>query len=234
MLAFDPIEFRETLAPTVRAKGDSVCMKTFTATLVTCASLFAAANAQVPLNPNVPDPPQRSIRAATQRDGFFVRDTHVFIVRDGITTRVDREILFPNGLRVLPNATVTLRNGKEVTLLPNQWLDFEGSIDDYVAQAPTGAIVVEKTRESGVSARDGITVSGADVFITRNGTTDKVVADLRLPNGAVVKPDGTVLLGNGRHVTLRANQVLDLHGVLHEAPVVPNAPGVAPSTNPPQ
>jgi hypothetical protein len=214
-------------------------MKTFTTTFLLCASLAAAAHAQVPLNPNVPDPPQRSIRAATQRDGFFVRDTHIFMVRDGITTRVDREIVFPNGVRVQPNASVTLRDGNQVTLLPNQWLDFEGSIDDSVAQAPTApevkAEVKEKTRESGVSARDGITISGTDVFITRNGATDKVVADLRLPNGTVVKADGTVLLRGGRRVTLRADQVLDLHGVLHESPVSPNpAGGVTPSTNPPQ
>ena len=209
-------------------------MKIFALTFLACASLIGAANAQAPLNPNIPDTPTRAIRADTPRDGFFARDTHVFMVRNGVTTRVDREILFPNGLRVQPNGTVTMRNGVERTLLPDQWLNFEGSLDDAVAQAPA-VPPAGASRESGVSARDGITISGTDVFITRNGATNKVTGEVHLPNGAVVKADGTVLLGNGNKITLRANQLLDLHGVLHEAPVAPNpAGGVAPSSNPPQ
>ncbi|MDR3402353.1 MAG: hypothetical protein P4L99_07625 [Chthoniobacter sp.] len=207
-------------------------MKTIASTLFIFAALFGAANAQAPLNPNIPDPPQRVIRTGTPRDGFFVRDTHVFIVRNGVTTRVDREILFPNGLRVQPNGTVTMRDGSEVTLLPNQWLDFEGALDDYVAEAPTGPTKAAD-RDSGISARDGVTISGTDVFITRNGATSKVTTNLQLSNGVIVHPDGTVLLGNGKKITLRANQLLDLHGVLHEAPVIANpAGGVEPSSNP--
>ena len=215
-------------------------MKNFTLTFALCASLLTAVNAQVPQSQpeNVPEPQPRRIRTdpVNRRDGFFVRDTHVYMVHDGVVTRVDREIDFPNGVRVQPNAVVTLRDGREVTLLQHQWLDFQGALDDAVVEEPTvPPKLLEKTRESGISARDGITISGSDVFITRNGVTNKVVGDLHLPNGAVVKNDGTVILSNGRHVTLRPEQVMDLHGVLHEAPIIPNpAVGVAPSSNQPR
>jgi hypothetical protein len=204
-------------------------MKINLLTLLFCVALLAAANGQSTLNQNLPDAPTRSIPTGTGRDGFFVRDSHVFMVRNGVTTQVEREIIFPNGLRVLPNGMVTLRDGRERALLSKQWLTFEGSIDDAViaAASPSPA----KSRESGVSARDGITVSGADVFITRNGVTSKVTQEIRLSNGALVRPDGTVV-HNGNKITLRADQVLGLDGVLHEAPVVPNPAGVAPSTNP--
>jgi len=218
------------------AKSDSVFMKYLTSILCLSASLAAGALAQEPLNPNFADPPQRSLSTGAASDGFFVRDNKVFIVRNGVVSQVEREILFPNGLRVLPNATVTLRNGREVTLLPKQWLTFEGSIDDRVVEiAPDRPIALHPStvRESGVSARDGITVSGADVFITRNGATEKITSDLRLSNGIIVHPDGTVLLGNGRRITLRSEQVLDLRGVLHEAPVRPNPPGIDPSLSNP-
>jgi hypothetical protein len=211
-------------------------MKYLTSILCLSASLAAGAFAQEPLNQNFTDPPQRSISTGAASDGFFVRDNKVFIVRNGVVSQVEREVLFPNGLRVLPNATVTLRNGREVTLLPKQWLTFEGSIDDRVVEiAPDRPIALHPStvRESGVSARDGITVSGGDVFITRNGATEKITSDLRLSNGIIVHPDGTVLMGNGRKITLRAEQVLDLRGVLHEAPVRPNPPGIEPSLSNP-
>jgi hypothetical protein len=211
-------------------------MKKLTSILCLSASLAGAVLAQEPLNQNIQDPPQRSISTGAARDGFFVRDNKVFIVRNGVTTQVEREMLFPNGLRVLPNGTVTLRDGREVTLLPKQWLTFEGSIDDRVVEiAPDRPVAAHPStiRESGVSARDGVTVSGGDAFITRNGTTEKIVGDLRLANGVIVHPDGTVLLANGRKITLRAEQLLDLHGRLHEAPVQPNPPGIDPSLSNP-
>lgn len=211
-------------------------MKKLTSILCLSASLAAVALAQEPLNQNIPDPPQRSISTGAAGDGFFVRDNKVFIRRNGVVTQVEREMLFPNGLRVLPNGTVTLRDGREVTLLPKQWLNFEGSIDDRVVEvAPQRPVAAHPStiRESGVSARDGITVSGGDVFITRNGSTEKIATDLRLGNGVIVHPDGTVLLGNGRKITLSPEQVLDLRGVLHEAPVRPNPPGIDPSSSNP-
>ncbi|HSI14269.1 MAG TPA: DUF6799 domain-containing protein [Chthoniobacter sp.] len=209
-------------------------MKTLVSILCLSASLVTLASAQTTLNPNIPDPPQRAIPTGP-RDGFFVRDNKVFMVQGGVTTQVVRETLFPNGLRVLPNATVTLRDGRETTLLPQQWLTFEGSVDDQIAAAPERPVAATETvaRESGVSSRDGITVSGADVFITRNGATEKITADMRLSNGVIVHPDGTVLLANGKKITLRNAQVLDFHGVVHEAPVRANAPGIDPSLSNP-
>jgi len=209
-------------------------MKTFTLTAIISAALVAAASAQTPTNSNFPDPPQRSIATGTARDGFFIRGSKVYMVNKGVTTLVEREMLFPNGLRVLPDGTVTLRDGRETTLLRNQWLDFQGSIDDLSSHTAAPAPNSKVARESGVSSRDGVTMSGADLMITRNGVTEKVIADVRLPNGVVAKPDGTVVLANGQKVTLRADQVLDLHGVLHEAPVAPSPAGVAPSSNPPR
>ena len=158
------------------------------------------------------------------------------MVRNGTTTLVEREIVFPNGLRVLPNGMVTLRDGREVALLRNQWLNFQGSLEDFSATPATPAANTAASRESGLSSRDGITTSGTDVFITRNGITETVIADVHLPNGVIAKRDGTVVLANGKKVILRSDQVLDLSGVLHDAPVAPPAPGggVEPSTNQPR
>ena len=209
-------------------------MKNLVSILCLSASLVTLAGAQNTLNPNIPDPPQRAIPTGP-RDGFFVRDNKVFMVQGGVTTQVVRETLFPNGLRVLPNGTVTMRDGHETTLLPQQWLTFEGSLDDRLAEAPERPVAATEpaARESGVSARDGITVSGADVFITRNGTTEKITSDMRLSNGVIVHPDGTVILASGKKITLRSAQVLDFRGVLHEAPVRPNPPGIDPSLSNP-
>jgi hypothetical protein len=210
-------------------------MKTLPAILLVCGALLVAVNAQVrdeKVNPNAPVLSERSIATGTGRDGFFVRDSRVYMVRNGVTTLVEREIDFPNGVRVLPNCRVTLRDGQDVELLRNQWLNFQGTLEDYAAIPPPPPVATSKaSREAGISDRDGVTISGTDVFITRNGVTTKVLNEVRLSNGVIAKANGTILLGNGKRITLRPDQVLGLDGILREAPVRPSPPGVEPSSN---
>jgi hypothetical protein len=91
--------------------------------------------------------------------------------------------------------------------------------DRRVQAATTGEDV-------GISARDGITVSGADVMVTRNGRTEKLEAPLKLDGGTIINPDGSVRFADGRKVTLRAEQRLTFDGRLLESPVQPNPPPI--------
>ena len=73
----------------------------------------------------------------------------------------------------------------------------------------------------GVAAYDGVTVSGGEAYITRNGSTEKLTKELRLPSGLTVRPDGTATLSNGSSVTLQAEQLLTLEGKVIELPSDP-------------
>lgn len=84
----------------------------------------------------------------------------------------------------------------------------------------------------GLSKYDGITVSGADTFITRNGVTEKIAKEIKLANtGVTVRPDGTVLLADGSKITIRPNQLLTLDGKLIDAPVARTATPVPPGNS---
>jgi len=105
---------------------------------------------------------------------------------------------------------------------------------------------INPNAEVGVSSRDGISVSGADVLVTRNGRTEKLMKEIVLSNGFRVRPDGTVMVKEGGVMTLRPSQVLTFEGELIDPPVVesvapkkpltvvqpqpPAAPPMAPAT----
>jgi len=95
------------------------------------------------------------------------------------------------------------------------------------ATSTTVAPAAAKPEEVGISARDGITVSGTDVLITRNRVSEKLEKELTLENGLRVKPDGTVQLPDGSKITLRGTQVLTFDGKLMD--VQPTA-GPQPNT----
>lgn len=98
------------------------------------------------------------------------------------------------------------------------------------AQAPASATTTTTTVASpagttspgsdvGVSSRDGVTMSGADVLVTRNGVTEKLTKELELPGGLRVLPDGTVVTAEGGKITLRPTQVLTFQGKFLNAPI---------------
>lgn len=91
-----------------------------------------------------------------------------------------------------------------------------------VADAPTE----KQQNEVGVSSRDGITMSGDDVIITRNGLSEKLTKTMELPNGVRVEPNGTIML-NGEKLSLRPTQVLTFEGRFLNIPIKDS---VAPTT----
>ncbi len=178
----------------------------------------------------------RTLPAASARDGFTLRGTEIVVTQNGVTTKVDHEMKLPNGLRVQANGNITRADGSSTALRPNQILTLDGTIQDVLLDsngvAPLSSVDPGPAPKSavGLAAKDGISVSGTDLLLTRNGVTEKVTADVRLSNGIVAKPDGTVILNNGNRITLRSDQVLDLNGVLRDVPVAnsPTLPGTAP------
>lgn len=84
----------------------------------------------------------------------------------------------------------------------------------------------------GLSKHDGITVSGADAFITRNGVTEKIAKDIKLgATGVTVRPDGTAIMADGTKITIRPDQLLTLDGKLINAPVARTATPVPPGSS---
>jgi len=199
-------------------------MKLLTLSLVCSGAMLTSSFAQTTANTNDSNATQ-TVLGGSARDGFTLRGTEVVMTRAGITTKVDRDMILPNGLRVKADGNVTLRDGSATALRPNQLLTFDGTFQD-VLLTPQGVAPLSSVESGpapkaavGVAARDGVYVSGTEAFITRNGVTEKVTSDIRLPNGATVKPSGIVELGNGNRITLRSTQMLDLNGVVRDIPV---------------
>ncbi len=163
--------------------------------------------------------------AVSARDGFTRGNTGVLLTRNGVSQKVERELVLDNGLRVQADGSVTLPNGEKATLRDNQLLTLTGAFED-VALSPHGTAPVSslvtpmKKAGEGVatSSTDGVTISGGAVMVTRNGLMERLGRDLKLSNGTTVKPDGVVTLPDGKQIRLRGTQVLTFDGLVLESP----------------
>ncbi len=198
-------------------------MNTLRLTLALSSVLIASTLAQTPSDTNAANA-NRTLLGGSARDGFTLRGTEVVVTRDGVTTKVEREMVLPSGLKVQANGNVTLRDGSTTALRPNQLLTLQGAFQD-VLLTPQGVAPLSSVDpgpapkpDAARPVRDGVFIKGAEVFITRNGITEKVTSDVRLSNGATVKSSGAVELGNGNTITLLPTQMLDLNGVIHDVP----------------
>lgn len=93
------------------------------------------------------------------------------------------------------------------------------------AQEPSKTTVITTdpapapTSDVGVSSTDGITISGTDVLVTRNGRTEKLTKELELQNGLRIQPNGTIFTRDGSKVTLRPLQILTFEGRFLNVPI---------------
>jgi hypothetical protein len=71
----------------------------------------------------------------------------------------------------------------------------------------------------GISSQDGITLSGTEIMVTRNGVTEKLTKEIKLENGTRILPNGSVISSSGTSVPLRPSQVLTFDGKVINAPV---------------
>lgn len=102
---------------------------------------------------------------------------------------------------------------------------------NLVAEEPKAA----SDKVVGVSSHDGFTRSGDDLFVTRNGVTEKVTKEMTLSNGVRVMPGGGIFAKDGNKMELLNSQVLTLDGRVVNAPVTePAAPARVPETSPKQ
>lgn len=207
-------------------------MKTFLIPIA-CASMIAtgvAQNATETAKTNAANAPISSV-GASARDGFTIAGTELYVTRNGVTEKLLKEVTMPTGLRVGPDGSIVLPDGTKTSLRANQILTFDGQLQD-AAITPAGVAPITTAgvpsanvgAEVGRAARDGVTVTGNEAFITRNGVMEKITGETRLKNGAIVEKDGTIRMPNGNKITLRTTQIMTLDGVLMEAPVKLNPP----------
>jgi sugar lactone lactonase YvrE len=68
-----------------------------------------------------------------------------------------------------------------------------------------------------ITVRDGFTENYSQVYVTRNGSTKLVNDNMKLANGIVVRPDGTVIVPNKMNRSMHSGDWLTFDGTLTRA-----------------
>lgn len=198
-------------------------MKTLKLVLTATFAWSSAAFCQVTADAEMVNRARITARSSV-RDGFTRYDGDTLLTRKGVTEKVTREVVVPNGLRVSPDGSAVLPDGTKTMLRNNQILTFDGVVEytplsqSGAAPMPSGGSITAGARPNlGLYGNDGVTGTNDNAFITRSGVTQQVTSDVRLESGIRVQPNGTITLANGKRINLQPGQLLSFDGVLKEA-----------------
>lgn len=130
---------------------------------------------------------------------YIMKDRVLFFVQEGVFNRVDREVIFPNGIRLRADATVLTPDGKVIRLQDGQGLSTAGktlqAIDHVMFLG--GKLVLQKDGSliglpAGVMGMsDGTKISASGLITTRSGAqfTLKEGQRMTLPGAAMAPVD---------------------------------------------
>lgn len=85
------------------------------------------------------------------------------------------------------------------------------------AQAQAGKLGV-RDQEGTVKVQDGIVRSQGSMQLLKDGKLTRVDAELKLSEGITARPNGEVVLKDGRQITLQEGQMVTLDGDVKPAP----------------
>jgi hypothetical protein len=126
-------------------------------------------------------------------DHYTVRDGKVFLVKGGIFTSVDQEVVFKNGTRLKTDGNVNTTGGKVMRLQNGQSLTLEGQP---------------------LQEKDHVIMKDKKLLIQRDGGIVTIApgVTMGMSDGTKVKSDGAITTLGGQTFTLKEGQRLTLDG----------------------
>jgi len=127
------------------------------------------------------------------QDHYTVRDGKLFLVKAGMFTSVDQEVVFKNGIRLKTDGTVNTRNGTVARLQNGQALTIDGEP---------------------LQSKDHIVMKDKKLLIQRDGGIVTIApgVTMGMSDGTKVKSDGTITTLSGQTFTLKDGDRLTVDG----------------------
>ena len=128
------------------------------------------------------------------KDGYVVEGEKVLVISNGKVTQLTREITFKNGNKLTTNA-VLIKNGEQTNLKDGDFLDMDGQV---------------KNREG--MTKNCMMMKDGKMIISKNGKMSPMNKDVTTKNGTVCSMDGICTTKEGKKITLKDGDCLDMDG----------------------
>ena len=148
---------------------------------------------------------QQTSMSDMQRNGYFIQNGKVMVIRDGSTSEINGVATFDNGMRIQPDGVIILVDGTRQNLRDGQWLSTDGRFSERRNND-------NMAMRQNMNTRDGYFIQDGKVMTFRDGHVSAVTTETTLNNGARLQADGTLIMKDGTRSTLNASQFVTIEG----------------------
>jgi hypothetical protein len=104
-------------------------------------------------------------------DGFVMQDGKMMVFKDGQATLMDKEMVTPDGTKIVPDGTVMRSNVKKVRMVNGMMVDMNGNI----------------ILKNGVLMKDG------KMVMVKDGDMMSMNSEMIMSNGTKITEDGSII-----------------------------------------
>lgn len=138
-------------------------------------------------------------------DGFLYQDGNLLLVRNGKTTRVERDTTLTNGIVITSDGNYTKKGGTKTMFKEGEHMDLAGNI----------TLIHSSRYGQGSKSQnypDGYLYQNGKVVLVTNGETTPVDEDITLTNGTVITSNGNYTVKGGTITKFKEGEHMDLSG----------------------
>ncbi|MBX9852819.1 MAG: hypothetical protein K2X86_13830 [Cytophagaceae bacterium] len=140
-------------------------------------------------------------QAADERNHVGMKNGKMYIVKEGKELPLVSDVYLADWSKVLPDGNLVKENGQKIQIKEGERFNMDGVPMAKLAGTATTA-----------AATDCLTLKGGKMCIVKSGQTLPMTKEQVMPNGSKVMPNGTVLKKDGKTITLKEGDKVDMKG----------------------
>jgi hypothetical protein len=138
-----------------------------------------------------------------EKNHVMMKNGKMIQVKDGREIPLTAEVLLADWSKVQPDGTIIKENGQKIQLKEGERINMDGVMMSKVNTGYTG---------NATANTDCITMKGGKMCIIKSGQTLPMTKEQILPNGTKVMTNGTIVKKDGKTITMKEGDKVDMKG----------------------
>ncbi|RTY86783.1 DUF6799 domain-containing protein [Flavobacterium sp. GT3R68] len=147
----------------------------------------------------------KDLKMKQTKNHVMMKDGKVMMIQDGKMAILYEDMIMANGTVVSSDGTIKTKDGKIRMLLNGDIVDMRGKITSKKVKE-------DRWVKNHKKMKDHVTMKGGKMMLMKKGELFLIDKNMKLANGTVVAPDGTVNMKDGSSMQMKNGDQIFMDG----------------------
>lgn len=147
----------------------------------------------------------QNLKIKQTKDHLMMKDGKMMLIRDGKMVMMYEDMTLANGCIVSSDGTLKTKDGKTRMLLNGDVIDMKGKMTSKKVKD-------DRWVKNHKKMKDHVTMRGGKMMLMKNGELFVIDKNMKLANGTVVTPNGTINMKDGSTMQMKNGDQIFMDG----------------------